>query len=107
MNKQRIRIPSLVWPILFFIGGIWLSTYKVGSNPYMIVFLLLLFIFIYSILRHRFRLLQFLPYWVSLILFLSLGWGISTIQQNSFDRYARQLDTAQFATGEIVEVKQF
>jgi len=73
----------------------------------MIVFLLLLFIFIYSILRHRFRLLQFLPYWVSLILFLSLGWGISTIQQNSFDRYARQLDTAQFATGEIVEVKQF
>lgn len=109
MKAFRLQILSLTWPILFFIAGICSSTYDIlnHSDATTIAALILLGIGGVYWYRHRHQVRTFLIHLASVLLFLILGWSITTFQQKSFEHYVQWLDRAPQVTGVVSDVTHF
>lgn len=108
MNFESLKIQSLIWPVLFFIGGI---SMVYASTSYINIGLQILLVVVFFSSLVNLKSKYCTPYlgWIvaSLLLFYGSGILLSKFHQREFVRSADLLDTTSSSVGTVFSVQHY
>lgn len=109
MKAKAIKIQSLTWPVLFFIAGIVTSLFGVISDwVHILTFIIGASCGAILLLKLFWNLTIYpLRYLLCLILFYTTGWGITTLQENQYNKHTKALSENSTPAGRVINISHF